>query len=1301
LPAKFPPAPASLLTTPPSGVVNDLHLHLNSIAHRPPREDIQHFNHVPTAAAANRPLCLNVTLPGSRMFRPRLASAAAATASYSSTAPAASVGRMSFSTAGAERVPVQANAERVPLGLLRGPMVSSPMPPINNINTTPSSSSLLFASPQSLRMMTMNTLNTAAAAPPAAPCTGETVRPVEEASSSEEQPSASSALMISAHNPSRDIVIRETSGVLGENRLFWPLSSSKGAVLPRDGAEDDVPPADLDEGGGLQKPNSRLPDKSQTACPGGPSPVSSAAVVVGRNHGNETREAQQMQQQQHPSVSSVEQTPTPTPTVNLPAQGESPTDAGAATVNLPAKGESPPLPNVHQHVHVPSTTMMLPNTSTERSGPPTMKAHQYAAPSQLPALALGAAQTMGSSSSKAPPLGSSSSSSIYETKQQTTPTAAADKEGKTKIIHATPEYFAHQKLLHAQYISQLEQRHIVHTQALAHTQADQAQLAQQRIQEHAKQLEQQKQAHQQALWHQQQQQQQYQAQVQHQMHQRQIMETQVPQHFGQHPSHHQQQLVPGPHPGAPLPAPLLSHHNLSAPLPTRTPVPPPYYPPYSPPYDESSLYRHISSPLPSPTPTSCMNSRLPVPHAGERSSSSTHRLPHADLGDPPPHLSAAGIVGERISAGTQHTLGLWAYDKPQLVSLHLMYLSDLPPQEGWLSSTEYVSSVHSGEQLVASRAPPRLLPTFDAKELTTLPVVTKPAKVVGSDSVDTVSRENALQTQVFTHLSDLRMSKKCVAEDGQKCFFDEKFLISLPKFEDYMVVNIWRLQTTYLTAHKEYTMYGQIYLPLNDPQWNKKVCTWPLVDPLDTVQDVQGNATILFSLASTPEKCQQLTVESVRDRSVSLSWKEPASDNGSPIKGYKIQYRVVMDRPMQRPIRRAYGDSQGKPQIGDELEWQTACDSLKDTKYTVEHLPGNTKFMFRVLTANRVGYGEPAESRIVLTGPCAPSAPGNPRIIGRSPDGTSQVFLEWDAPNSNGAKITGHKLWAKSACISQGKRVASSRWVDIGEIDTPPVTVASELDPSGEKLVYRAKITSLPMSGRMLVGVAGINSAGVGPVCEEDDSLAFDWQGEVWETDNSSEGLAESIAGEPECGLFQDATNRSGPTRRDRGRGGGFPPRSPPSGGEGGISPSLSLNGPGTNAREDARLSAGGARNQSEDAHGTPEQSPTQIREEQENDYQVSLLHDEVKALENEEAELNAKIKRLQDEIDEQESLAKMARQRMSAYGADNPNISKALDDAMAVVQKLQSESDEVVKQAGAITAEILDKRAILQALED
>eukprot|EP00397_Hematodinium_sp_SG-2012_P002059 GEMP01002065.1.p1 GENE.GEMP01002065.1~~GEMP01002065.1.p1 ORF type:complete len:991 (+),score=261.27 GEMP01002065.1:118-3090(+) len=693
-----------------------------------------------------------------------------------------------------------------------------------------------------------------------------------------------------------------------------------------------------------------------------------------------------------------------------------------------------------------------------------------------------------------------------------------------------------------------------------------------------------------------------------------------------------------------------AYHSLppTAPLHHPSLVRPPLYSPptHGTPHSYNNVHHATLPPSYAPVPHIPTYHSLPPQHFApphphiHRQHSGPFAASSAYVGSSPamsPHVSAvrpssggaAASSAGRSKPAVWDKDGVWAYDKPQLLNLHVMYLSDLPKHDTWMSSVQYVISIHSGSNPVKAAAPPRLLPSFNPKDMTTLPVVTKPANVFDSVSAESLSREDQLQTQVFTHLSDLRLAKKCVAEEGEKCFFDEKFLISLPKFEEYAMVNIWRLSTTYVTARKEYTMYGQVYLPLGDPTWNKKVCTWPLVDPENTEKDVIGNGTFLFSLASTPEPCEKITVLSVNKRTVSLEWTEPSSDNGSPIKGYRIQYKKVYDQPQlpKFPIRKAYGDSSGRPQTGDEYEWQTVADMLKETRFTVEHLAGNTQFAFRVAAQNFVGVGDAIESTVVRTGPVPPSAPGKPKMIGRSPDGISQVFLEWDAPESNnGAPICGHRLWAKSLLSD------TQRWIDVGEISAGPTTVPSTDDPSVDKVVYRAKITSLPTSGPIMVTCAAMNEAGLGPSSEEDRVLAFDWTGEVWEV--------EEDIGEP----------------------------------------------PPMERLEETIL------------HEEP--SATQVRLEQDNDYQISLLHDEVQAHMKEQEQLFLKVGQLRDEIDEQESLAKMARQRMEAWGADNPNISKALEDATAKLDELNKEAEDAAASVRTATALIDDKRAILQALE-
>jgi len=424
--------------------------------------------------------------------------------------------------------------------------------------------------------------------------------------------------------------------------------------------------------------------------------------------------------------------------------------------------------------------------------------------------------------------------------------------------------------------------------------------------------------------------------------------------------------------------------------------------------------------------------------------------------------------------------------------------------------------------------------------------------------------------------------------------------------------------------------------------------------------DVRGNGTFLFSLSSTPDKCQRVAVEISNKNSVTLSWIEPESDNGSPIKGYKVQFREAPVIPKPRPVRKAYGDSQGKPQAGDEFDWQTASNACKDGRYTIENLNGNTRYVFRVSAINLVGTGDFYDSQFVTTSPCEPFAPGKPRVIGRSPDGISQVFLQWEAAESNGADISGHSLKVKALVPPQGHR-ASNPWIDIGEVVSQPLKVPSDVPGSLDKVVYRAKITSLPISGYVIMGVAAINCAGEGPVSEEDPMLTFEWHGEVWE-----EEIEEPSTAQLPMQSYIDFDNKDVPS-------------------------------PGLRSFMSQEVE-----NSSSVTPPPPpiiEPSITDLRREQETDYQVSLLHDEVKVLNTKLATETRKLKRFQDEIDEQESLAKMASQRMTAYGGDNPNLSKALADAQGKLDDLQQQASAVSVEVMNIENQILDKQAMLEAL--
>ncbi|MPC46234.1 Twitchin [Portunus trituberculatus] len=155
-------------------------------------------------------------------------------------------------------------------------------------------------------------------------------------------------------------------------------------------------------------------------------------------------------------------------------------------------------------------------------------------------------------------------------------------------------------------------------------------------------------------------------------------------------------------------------------------------------------------------------------------------------------------------------------------------------------------------------------------------------------------------------------------------------------------------------------------------------------DPLETQDAVV--AKFPFTVPEPPGRPNILDHDI---NSVMLTWDRPASDGGSRIQGYKVEYRDLTD-----------------------ANWTAANDFIvKETTYTVHSLLVNHDYEFRVKAKNAAGFSKysPPSKTIKMKGKYnVPAPPGTPVV---SKIGRNYVDLTWTPPETDGgSRVTGYLI---------------------------------------------------------------------------------------------------------------------------------------------------------------------------------------------------------------------------------------------------------------------------------------------------
>ncbi len=157
--------------------------------------------------------------------------------------------------------------------------------------------------------------------------------------------------------------------------------------------------------------------------------------------------------------------------------------------------------------------------------------------------------------------------------------------------------------------------------------------------------------------------------------------------------------------------------------------------------------------------------------------------------------------------------------------------------------------------------------------------------------------------------------------------------------------------------------------------------------PIGPVPTVPPTTTV-----PTPPAAPRSVALQGGDAVLEASWSAPASDGGSPVTGYVVQWRLDAG---------VYGASSEATPTG--------------SPHTISGLTNGARYWVRVAAVNDVGRGDWSEEADAVPA----TVPGRPEGVAVL-RGDSEVELSWSAPANNGAAITGYVVQWKSGTQDYG-----------------------------------------------------------------------------------------------------------------------------------------------------------------------------------------------------------------------------------------------------------------------------------------
>lgn len=412
--------------------------------------------------------------------------------------------------------------------------------------------------------------------------------------------------------------------------------------------------------------------------------------------------------------------------------------------------------------------------------------------------------------------------------------------------------------------------------------------------------------------------------------------------------------------------------------------------------------------------------------------------------------------------------GLQLGTQPQVLALKLQSLAGLAPP-GWFQWTaSYVLSVHIGDE---ARQPPPPQPgchrtrAFTAQKTGAAVQPADPSK----KEENSTSQTDDLHKRISRTLEGLIGNASGGGATTYDCRMDVRLTVPFQTIDpetgmmamimgvtglgavSYFRIDVWEERTYLFSRNKESILLGSACVPMGEPQWQKRPCTWPVVSPENV--DV-AYLTCEFSLAGPPGPPREMQVEGATSTEAKLVWLPPAVDSGVDIDCYIVEARATC---------------RGRTEVTaseEESPWLTVArvDPSRDMFAIIRELRGDTRYKFRVHAVNEVGSGQSAEIDC-HTGPVAPGVCGQPRLAACS--GTV-LTIEWSPPSDDGgASIVAYRLWVRPHLAARGPEY--SDWVDIGHVEhrEGPLQYAE---------VHAEELH--PGVSRYVCSVAALNSAG-------------------------------------------------------------------------------------------------------------------------------------------------------------------------------------------------------------------------------